>query len=152
MDSAGSLVYLVLLFLYAAAAAVALPTPVELALPLYPEIDPLVKALVLGAGKGVGAVAVFYVGAKVNPRLERWMDRHALARRILKALEGFVRRTSWIGLLVLLAVPLMSDTAVNYFYSLLNEEGQAIARWQFVAVNIVGGIVRTLVFLWITPF
>jgi hypothetical protein len=42
----------------------------------------------------------------------------------------------------------MSDTAVNYFYSLLNEEGHAITRWHFVAANLAGGIVRALLFLW----
>ena len=131
------------------AAAVFLPLPVEILLPLYPEIDPLAKALVLGLGKGVGAIVVFTVGHKVNPWIERWMARHGLAAKILKVLEGFVRRTGWIGLLVLLAIPFMSDTAVNYFYALLNEEGRALGRWPFVAANVVGGFARTLIVLWL---
>jgi len=151
LESAGPLGFLVLLFVYAVAAAVVLPTPVELFLVLYPEIDPIIKALVLGAGKGVGAIVVFYVGNAVNPWLEAWMGRHPLGGKVLKALEGFVRRTGWIGLTVLLAIPLMSDTAVNYFYSLLNEEGHAVPRWRFVLSNVVGGVVRSLVFFWILP-
>ena len=91
MESAGELGYLVGLFLYSIAAAVALPLPVEILLPLYPQIDSSVKAVVLGLGKAVGAIFVFYVGHKVNPIIERWMGRHPLGARILKILEPFVR-------------------------------------------------------------
>ncbi len=45
----------------------------------------------------------------------------------------------------------MSDTAVNYFYSLLNEEGKAVGRWPFIIANLIGGIVRTYLFLWLLP-
>ncbi len=141
--------YLVTLFLYAIGAAVALPLPVELLLFPHSEINPLVKALVLGLGKGTGAVAVFYVGKGVNRWLEGWMGRHPLWRKILKGMEWFVRKTGWIGLMVLLAIPFMSDTAVNYFYALLNEQGQAVSRWQFILANVAGGVTRALVFLFI---
>jgi len=149
VESAGAFGYLFAVFLYAIAATVILPIPVELLLPLYPGIDPAIKAVVLGLGKAAGAIVVFYVGKKVNPRIERWMGRHDLAAKILKPLEVFVRRTGWIGLTVLLAIPLMSDTAVNYFYSLLNEEGSAIGRWWFVLANLVGGIARAYIVLWL---
>ena len=143
--------YLLGLFLYAIAAAVVLPIPVELLLPLYPQIDPAVKAFVLGLGKAVGAIVVFYVGNKVNPYIERWMGLHPWAAKILKAMEAFVRLTGWVGLMILLAIPFMSDTAVNYFYSLLNEEGRAIGRWHFVLANLIGGIARAYLFLWLLP-
>jgi membrane protein YqaA with SNARE-associated domain len=147
LESAES--YLVVLFLYAIAAAVFLPLPVEALLPFHPEIDALVKAVVLGLGKGVGAILVFTIGTKVNPWLERWVRGHGFWARFFKGLETFVRRTGWIGLLALLAIPFMSDTAVNYFYSLLNEEGHALSRAGFVIANVAGGIVRALVVLWI---
>ncbi len=152
LESAGQVGYLLGLFLYAIAAAVVLPVPVELLLPLYPQIDPAIKAVVLGLGKAVGAIAVFYVGNKVNPWIERLMGRHPSGAKVLNALELFVRRTGWVGLTVLLAIPFMSDTAVNYFYSLLNEEGQAVTRWQFVLANLIGGIVRAYLFLWLLPW
>ena len=151
VDSAGAAWYLFGLFVYAAAAAIFLPTPVEVLLPFHREVDLAAKAIVLGAGKAVGAIAVFYVGYKVNPFIERWMGRHPLGARILKFLESFVRKTGWVGLTVLLAIPFMSDTAVNYFFSLLNEEGHAIGRWPFIIANLIGGIVRTYVFLWLFP-
>jgi len=143
--------YLVSLFLYAIAAAIILPIPVELLLPFHREIDLVVKAVVLGLGKAVGAIAVFYVGHKVNPYIERWMGRYPSGARVLKVLETFVRRTGWVGLTILLAIPFMSDTAVNYFYSLLNQEGHAIGRGPFVIANLIGGIVRTYLFLWLLP-
>ena len=147
-EGTGDIGYIVALFLYSIAAAVALPIPVELFLFLPTGVDPIVRAVVLGLGKAVGAILVFFVGVRVNPWIERWMGRHSLAARILKLMERFVRRTGWIGLTILLAIPFMSDTAVNYFYSLLNEEGHAITRWHFVAANLIGGIVRALIFLW----
>ena len=152
LESAGEVGYLIGLFLYSIAAAVVLPVPVELLLLLYPQIDTPIKAVVLGLGKAVGAIFVFFVGTKINPWLERWMGRHPLAERILKVLEGFVRRTRWAGLVILLALPFMSDTAVNYFYSLLNEEGNAIGRRAFVVANFVGGVVRTYLFLLLLPW
>src|SRR2546430_8422519 len=146
LESAGVVAYLFGLFLYAIAAAVVLPIPVELLLLLYPGINAAFKAIALGLGKAVGAIVVFFVGNKVNPYIERWMDRHPIGKRVLKILEGFVRRTGWVGLTILLAIPFMSDTAVNYFYSLLNEEGHAIGRRHFVLANLIGGIVRASYF------
>lgn len=79
------------------------------------------------------------------------MGRHPFAARILKFLERFVRRTGWVELTVLLAIPFMSDTAVNYFYSLLNEEGSAIGRRYFVVANLIGGVARAYLFPWLYP-
>jgi uncharacterized membrane protein YdjX (TVP38/TMEM64 family) len=69
-------------------------------------------------------------------------------------MEAFVRRTGWIGLTILLAIPFMSDTAVNYFYSLLNEEGHAIGRGRFVLSNLIGGVVRAYLYIliWVRLF
>jgi len=151
LATADPVTFLVLLFVYSIAAAVALPIPVEFFLLLNPRVDPLLSAAVLGLGKGVGSIAVFYVGHLVNPWIERWIGRHSIGGRFLKILEKFVLKTGWIGLLILLAIPFMSDTAVNYFYALLNKENEAIGRWSFVIANILGGTARALIFLWILP-
>jgi len=151
LESLGVVGYLLGLFLYSIAAAVILPVPVEVALLAYSQLDTSVKAVALGLGKAVGAIVVFYVGYKVNPLIERWMGRHAAVARVLAAMRWFVRKTGWIGLTVLLAIPFMSDTAVNYFYSLLNEEGHAVGRWHFVLANLIGGIARTYLFLALLP-
>ena len=149
LETGDQVAFLVVLFAYSTLAAVALPIPVEPILLLQPEISPAIKAITLGLGKGVGAIAVFFIGHKVNPWLVRWVDRRRIGRRIFYALEGFVRKTGVVGLLILLSIPFMSDTAVNYFYSVLNEEGRAISRSPFVIANVIGGIVRALIFLWL---
>lgn len=152
LESAGEAWYLLGLFLYSIAAAVVLPIPVEPLLGLFSAIDTSVKAVVLGLGKAVGAIFVFFVGTKVNPWLERWMTRQPWAGRILGLLEIFVRKTGWVGLTVLLALPFMSDTAVNYFFSLLNEKGQAIGRLFFVIANFIGGVARSYLYLFFLPW
>lgn len=152
LETVGPVLYLIGLFLYSIAAAVFLPIPVELALTLYPEIDVSVKAIVLGLGKAVGAIAIFYIGFKVNAWLEGWIARHPRWARVFKVLERFVRRTGWVGLTILLAIPFMSDTAVNYFYSLLNAEGHVVTRWQFVLGNFIGGVVRVYLLFWVVPW
>jgi membrane protein YqaA with SNARE-associated domain len=149
---AGALSYLLGLFLYSMAAAVFLPIPVEPLLLLLPEIDLAIKAIVLGLGKAVGAIVIFHLGFAVNRRMEVWMQRHPRAGNVLNLLERFVRKTRWPGLMVLLAIPFMSDTAANYFYSLLNEEGRAVRRWQFVLANFVGGVARAYLFLLLLPW
>ncbi len=143
--------YLFTLFLYVVAATVVLPTPLEALLLASPEIHPAIKAIVVGVGKAVGAVVIFYVGNRVNRYIERWIGRHPLGKRVISPLEVFVRKTGWVGLTVLLAIPFMFDTVVDYFYSLLNEEGRAIGRGKFVIANLIGGVVRTLLFLGLLP-
>src|SRR3989449_10872230 len=102
LESAGVVAYLFGLFLYAIAAAVVLPIPVELLLLLYPDLNPAFKAIALGLGKAVGAIVVFFVGNKVNPYIERWIDRHPIGNRVLKVLEAFVRRTGGVGMTLML--------------------------------------------------
>lgn len=69
------LTYLLVFFLFSVAAAIFLPIPIEIGLIWNPSVFFPVKALDLGLGKGVGAVAVFFIGAKLDRaagRLGRW--------------------------------------------------------------------------------
>jgi hypothetical protein len=72
--------YLLILFLFSVAAAVFLPLPVEIGLIWNPSVFFPVKALVLGLGKGVGAVAVFYIGAVLNKIASRTRRLGPLSR------------------------------------------------------------------------
>jgi len=68
------LTYLLLFFLFSVAAAIFLPIPVEIGL-IFPGVSFPIKALDLGLGKSVGAIAVFYIPSKVGAaarRLSRW--------------------------------------------------------------------------------
>src|SRR5437870_8937001 len=89
LESAGVVAYLFGLFLYAIAAAVVLPIPVELLLLLYPELNPAFKAIALGPGRAVAAIVVFFVGNRVTLYMGRGLDRHPIAKRVLKFFEGF---------------------------------------------------------------
>ncbi len=67
--------YLLIFFLFSVAAAIILPIPIEIALVWNPGMFFPVKALVLGLGKGVGAIAVFYIGARIDRALRRLSGR-----------------------------------------------------------------------------
>jgi len=73
--------YLLIFFLFCVAAAIILPIPIEIALIWNPGVFFPVKALVLGLGKGTGAVAVFYIPT-VLKKIAKKIHRLGLMRRI----------------------------------------------------------------------
>jgi len=91
--------YLLIFFLLSVAAAIILPIPIEFALIWNPGMFFPVKALVLGLGKGVGAIVVFYIGAKITRTLRRlsgrrffgWVLRKADA--VMGRIESAVQRS-----------------------------------------------------------
>ena len=56
--------------------------------------------------------------------------------------ERFVRRTNYLGLYVLLSIPLMSDTIPLYLYSLFNREGKTLGRRAFLVSNFLAAWTR----------
>lgn len=144
-------VYLPLLFIYSFLVAIILPVPIELAL-LWPLLanDMVLYAaatLVMAAGKAVGGWAVFFLGLKLEDEIRRWSKRFKIADNIVNWCIEFVRKTNYIGLFILLSIPLMSDTAVLYVYSLFNKEGEVLNMSKFVIVNFFAAIVRSLILL-----
>lgn len=77
--------YLLIFFLLSFAAAVFLPIPIEVALIWNPGMFFPFKAIVLGLGKGAGAVAVFYIGAKIDEAAHRFSSRKFFAWLMRKA-------------------------------------------------------------------
>lgn len=139
--------FLVTLFLFSILSAVVLPIPIESALVFTPSSVPIiVAALVLGLGKGVGAMAVFVIGAKVEKAIlsfKRW----GWFRWLLNKSEVFVRRFGYVALYLIMSVPFMSDTIPLYVFSLLNKEGKLMKLHWFALVNVAAGTTRGLVFL-----
>jgi len=97
--------YLLIFFLFCIAAAIILPIPVEIALIWNPGLFFPVKALVMGLGKGAGAIAVFYIPTvlkKIARRMHRWGPMRRIRRAMGKAahrlgldrLRVFTRLTS----------------------------------------------------------
>ncbi len=139
--------YIFSLFVFSIGAAVALPIPVEAALVLAPEKMPFIlPALALGVGKGVGAMAVFFIGAKVEQTVVRFA-RWGWFRWLLDKSEWFVRRHGYLALFVILAVPFMLDTVPLYVFSLLNKEGQLMRLRWFTLVNVLAGVTRASIIL-----
>lgn len=144
-------IFLTVLFVYAILTAVILPIPVELAL-LNLLVNPGLlgsAALVLGLGKMLGASLIFVVGLRVEEPIRVFCARHPYLGQVVGYLTRFVRATRWWGLLILLSIPLMSDTVPIYLYSLFNKQGQFISSHAFLAANFLAGVLRALIFVFL---
>jgi len=143
---ADPLTYLLIFFLFCVLAAIILPIPIEAGLVWQVAGVPNllffpVKALVMGLGKGTGAVAVFFIGAKIeNTFFEfskwRWF------RWLVNKSEASVRRHGILSLYALMSIPFMVDTAPLYVFSILNKEGKLITLRDFAFSNFLAGINR----------
>jgi membrane protein YqaA with SNARE-associated domain len=138
-------IYSIFLFLYSVAAAIVLPIPVEFALFVGTTTPFWMKALILGAGKAVGSAAVFFIGFELEGPIRRWSDRWKFFGKLVRFCEWFVMKLRYVGLYILLSIPLMSDTAVLYIFSLFNKEGKELKIKLFILVNFFAGITRALV-------
>lgn len=156
---------LALVFVYSVLVAFVLPLPGELVLVPAPALDLGVSQtasvalviLVSAAGKALGSVAALRVGrGAINARPARWLVRRFFPRHDPEAPPGrmtaFVHRNGYIGMAVVLAIPLMPDTAVVYAFSVLNTDERLFALAAFLGtvarllltLTVAAGIVATL--------
>lgn len=147
--------YLSLTFLFAVLVAIVLPVPIEIVL-VKPILDQRWEYLAgvtasMAFGKTFGAWLIFYLGLRVEAGIRTWSERYAIARRVVNWCERFVRKTNYVGLYVLLSIPLMSDTIPLYLYSLFNEEGKVLDRRAFLISNFLAAWTRAgfLVFVFL---
>ena len=142
-------VFLPMVFLYAIAIAVVLPIPIELSL-----VAPILNqdwgylaeiAVALAAGKTVGAWLIFLFGVKVENNIRWWSEKWPFAKWFVEKAELFVQKTGYLGLYLLLSIPLMSDTIPIYLYSLFNKEGKALERNLFLGANFFAAINRVAI-------
>lgn len=158
-------VFFPVLFLYAILIAVILPIPVELIL-LNPAIldSPaffLGTALTIGSGKAVGSWLIFFLGVNLEEQIRGWSRRLRLVAAIVRGCEWVVQKTRYVGLFLLLSIPLMSDTAVLYVFALFNPPAKNDANGRpvharhtlkmvpFVLTNFFGGIARVAMFVFV---
>lgn len=141
------LLYLVIFFLFCVAAAIILPIPVELGLILEPALPYPIKAIVLGLGKGVGSMAVFEIGMKLEPKIRSWR-RWRWFRWLFDKCEAFVAKYNYYALYVILSIPLMLDTVPIYIFSLANKNGKALEVKWFAVTNFFAGVTRAAI-LWV---
>jgi len=139
------IIYGTVFFIYAIAATIILPIPVELGLFLSPETPFVVKALILAAGKGIGSILVFYIGMNVEGPIRKLCDRWRWYCKFVYACQRFVEKFSYLGLYVILSVPLMVDTIPVYLFSIFNKEGKTLNMRYFALVNFLAGLTRAAV-------
>lgn len=145
------IVYLLLLFVYSFLVAIILPIPIELAL-LWPLLDNDIvfyaaATIVMALGKTIGAWGVFFIGLKLEEPIRDWSKRFKIVETFVDWCTIFVRKTRYIGIFVLLSIPLMTDTIPLYLYSLFNEEGKVLNMKLFGLVNFFAAIVRSIILL-----
>jgi len=140
--------YSIIFFIYVVLAAVILPIPVEIGL-FNSSVSPLLLVIIMAIGKGAGAYIVFEIGYRARRLLRRVTSGGLLTKKIIDALERFVRRHGHIGLFIIMSIPLMIDSVSLYLFSLLNpSEGEtALQKGTFVLINIVAGAVRGSIIL-----
>ncbi len=139
------IIYSFLFFVYSVLAAVILPIPVEIGL-FNPYIHPLLLISILAVGKGVGSGIVFIIGSNLRSFLKKFNSSTPLIKKILYYCEVFVKKYGYIGLFIIMSIPLMIDSVSLYLFSLLNPEEDsgkhALAKRRFIIINIAAGFVR----------
>ncbi len=142
-------VYLFLVFVYAILVAIILPIPIEIALvwPLYEHNLLLFIAviLVMGLGKAIGAVAVLFLGLKVEKTVYYWSRKFKWFGKVVHYLDLFVQKTGYIGLFIILSIPLMTDTVPIYIYSIFHGEGKEPSKSYFGIANFLAGLTRGII-------
>jgi hypothetical protein len=149
--------YLVVFFLFSVAAAVFLPIPIEIGLVWNPGMFFPIKALDLGLGKAVGAVAVFFIPSKIGALARRLGIRHRVPsatpappkwgwlRWMTDRSEGFTRKYGVLAMYVIMSIPGMIDTIPLYIFSIINKERTLIPLRDFVLANFLAGINRAFI-------
>ena len=136
--------YILIFFLFVVAAAVFLPIPIEIALIWNPSVFFPVKALVMGLGKGTGAIAVYFIGAKVEGAVTRF-SRWGWFKWLVVKSEAFVRRYGIFAMYIIMSIPGMIDTIPLYLFSIFNKEGTLIRMRDFALANFLAGINRAFI-------
>jgi membrane protein YqaA with SNARE-associated domain len=153
MDVSGNpFLYSIIFFLYCVAAAVFLPLPVEIGL-FVGDVHPIIKILILGAGKATGAYVVFFIGLAVDKTIIKKTKRFKRYGKFVKKMEAFVGKYGYYAMYTILSIPLMIDTVPLYLFSIYNKNEGGMNEKGFVIVNFLAGCTRaTLIFVILLAF
>ena len=142
--------YSIIFFVYVILAAIILPIPVEIGL-FNSSVHPIILITILGIGKGIGALIVFYIGKTVRRKFKSFSigKNWKITKLILEKSENFVKKYGHIGLFIIMSIPLMVDSITLYLFSLLNPtEGKTqLTATKFVLINIAAGATRGAIIL-----
>jgi membrane protein DedA with SNARE-associated domain len=135
-----SLIFLV----YTILAAVFLPIPVEIGLFFSPATPAAVKILVMGLGKMLGSMLVYSIGLKIGDSVKAWSTDWKWFGAMVRCCEWMVNKFHYVGLYLILSVPLMTDTVPLYIFSVFNERGVLNFKW-FALASLLAGVTRGLI-------
>ena len=136
------LVYSVVFFIYIIAATLFLPIPVELLLFLSPATPFVFKAILLGVGKAVGSIIVFYIGMNVERPINTLTKKWGFFRMVVNFSKWLVDKLGYLGLYLILSVPIMVDTVPVYLFSILRKDRCDRDLKLFALTNLAAGITR----------
>lgn len=134
-------------FFYVVLSHTVIPTPLEVGLVINMGGPPpmWIRTLIVGAGMMVGASLVFLFGTRLEDRLDDLGRRHRYLGTLLNVLQGFVARTRYLGLFLIMSIPGMIDTVPLYLFALFNRRN--VMKFRFFALTIFfAGIVRATLF------
>ncbi len=153
--AADPVVYIIVFFLFCFLAAVILPIPVELGLigfiyqdfslfnmGIFPSF--IILALVMGLGKGIGSWVVFYVGLKIEDSITRWFKWNWF-KKLTELSTRFCQRFSYIGVFLILTIPIMPDTVPLYIFAISNKDREVFEVNWFVLTNFLSGFARAII-------
>lgn len=136
------LVYSVVFFIYIIAATLFLPIPVELLLFLSPATPFVLKAILLGVGKAVGSIIVFYIGMNVERPINILTKKWGFFRMVVNFSKWLVDKLGYLGLYLILSVPIMVDTVPVYLFSIFRKDRCDRDLKLFALTNLAAGITR----------
>ena len=144
VSASDPITFSIIFFIYAVLAAIILPLPVELGLFFSPATPLAVKILLMGLGKMVGSILVFYIGLRVGDPIKNWSSRFRLFNWLVNKCEWLVSKFHYLGLYLILSTPIMTDTIPLYLFSVFNEKGVLEIKW-FALTSLLAGITRGLI-------
>ncbi len=136
------LVYSVIFFIYIIAATLFLPVPVELMLFLSPATPFVLKAILLGVGKAIGSIVVFYIGMNVEKPINTLTKKWGFFRMVVNFSKWLVDKLGYLGLYLILSVPIMVDTVPVYLFSIFRKDRCDRDLQLFALTNLAAGITR----------
>lgn len=139
------LVYSVVFFIYIIAATLFLPIPVELLLFLSPATPFVLKAILLGVGKAVGSIIVFYIGMNVEKPINTLTKKWGFFRLVVNFSKWLVDKLGYLGLYLILSVPIMVDTVPVYLFSIFRKDRCDRDLKLFALTNLAAGITRAAI-------
>ncbi len=142
--SSNPFLYSIIFFVFCVLAAIILPLPVEIGL-FVGAVHPVIKILILGAGKAVGSYFVFFIGLKVDEKVKKSTERFKRYGKFVVKMEEFVGKYGYYALYIILSIPLMVDTVPLYLFSIYNKNVGGMSLKGFVLVNFFAGCTRAII-------